>query len=102
MLDCARKAVDLFACVQWQKKNTLQSLLPHVLYIPFPLQEILFCNFHTIRLHADLADILLEWELVDSDSDIFGLFDVIQGCNQEFDEEHAARKAACDQKAVAT
>ena len=103
MLDCMKKAVDYFACMQWWKRDTLKSvLLPHVLYIPSHLQEILVRNFHTICSRADLADILLEWEHVGSDSDIFRLFDVIQECNREFDDEHAARKMARDQKAAAT
>jgi len=103
MLDHVKKAVDHFVCLQWQKRETLESLLlPHVLYIPSHLQEILFCDFHTIRSHADLADVLLEWELVDSDTDLFGLFNIIQECNRVFDDEHAARKTAHDQKAAAT
>ena len=103
MQSCAKKAVDKFVCLQWQKKNTLESiLLPHVLYIPSHLQQNLFRNFHTIRSCADLVDILLDWELVNSDSDLFGLFDIIHECNQVFDKEHVARKAARDQKAAAT
>jgi len=103
MLDHTKKAVNQFLCFQWQKRGTLESvLLPHILYIPSHLQDALFQNFHTIHSHADLADILLEWELVDSDSDLFGLFNVVQECNRVFDNEHTAKKIMCNQNAAVT
>ena len=77
-------------------------LLPHLLYLPSRLQDVLFCNFHTIHSRADLADMLFDWEFIDSDSDIFGLFNVIQKCNEVFDKEHTTKKAVCEQKAAAT
>ena len=103
MLVRAKMTVNEFACFQWWKWDTLESmLLPHVLYIPFHLQDTLFRNFHTICSHADLVDILLDWEFVDSDSDVFGLFDVVHKCNEVFDKEHIARKVVRDQKAATT
>jgi len=103
MLITAKKAVDEFACKQWQKRNNLESmLLPYMFYIPSHLQRVLFDNFHTIRSRADLADILLEWDHVDSDADIFGLFDIIRHCNEAFDKQHSAKKAQRAQKAAIT
>jgi len=49
-------------------------------------------SFHAIRSREDLALVLFDWEFVNSEDNLYGLFDLIHKTNSMLDENHAVKK----------
>jgi len=62
------------------------------LLLPSRIQQTLFKNFHAIRSREDLALMLFDWEFVNSEEDLFELFDLIHKINTTFERNRAIKK----------
>jgi len=65
-----------------RKEKSVHLVTLSICYLHSHMQHILFQNFHAIRSREDLTLVLFDWEFVNSEDNLYGLFD----------EDHAIKK----------
>jgi len=93
MIADAKRAIDHFATRRWLKLKTVcMCHLPSVCYLPSRIQHNLFQNFHAIHSREGLALVLFDWEFVNLEDNLYGLFDLIHKINTTLDENRVVKK----------